>query len=78
MGTDAGLYVPALWLPAGKAWIGKRVNGYLYSAIVPREDESAAMLGPYYGWIMPTYASNFLDWWNDRYLPEILRNFEYH
>jgi pyruvate,water dikinase len=63
--------------PLGKAWIGKRVNGYLYSAIVPREAESAGMLGPYYGWIMNTYASNFLDWWNNRYLPEILRNFEY-
>jgi pyruvate,water dikinase len=63
--------------PLGKAWIGKRVNGYLYSAIVPREAESAGMLGPYYGWIMPTYASKFLEWWNDRYLPEIYRNFEY-
>jgi phosphohistidine swiveling domain-containing protein len=63
--------------PLGKAWIGKRVNGYLYSAIVPREAKSAGMLGPYYGWIMPTYASKFLDWWNDRYLPEIYRNFEY-
>jgi phosphohistidine swiveling domain-containing protein len=63
--------------PLGKAWIGKRVNGYLYSAIVPREAESAAMLGPYYGWIMNTYASKFLEWWNERYLPEISRNFEY-
>ncbi|NLF11759.1 MAG: PEP-utilizing protein mobile subunit [Anaerolineaceae bacterium] len=63
--------------PIGKAWIGKRVNGYLYTAIVPREAESASMLGPYYGWIMPTYASKFLDWWNERYLPEIERNFEY-
>jgi len=63
--------------PIGKAWIGKRVNGYLYTAIVPREAESASMLGPYYGWIMPTYASKFLDWWHERYLPEIERNFEY-
>lgn len=63
--------------PLGKAWIGKRINGYLYTAIVPREEESAAMLGPYYGWIMPTYASNFLEWWEERYLPEIKRNFEY-
>ena len=63
--------------PLGKAWIGKRVNGYLYSAIVPREPESAALLGPYYGWIMSTYADKFLEWWQDRYLPEILRNFEY-
>jgi phosphohistidine swiveling domain-containing protein len=63
--------------PLGKAWIGKRVNGFLYSAIVPREAESAGMLGPYYGFVMPTYAKNFLDWWQDRYLPEIFRNFEY-
>jgi pyruvate,water dikinase len=63
--------------PLGKAWIGKRINGYLYSAIVPREAESAGMLGPYYGWIMPIYASNFLDWWQNRYLPEILRNYDY-
>ena len=63
--------------PLGKAWIGKRVNGYLYSAIVPRESESAAMLGPYYMWIMPTYADKFLEWWQGQYLPEMLRNFEY-
>jgi len=63
--------------PLGKAWIGKRVNGYLYSAIVPREPESAAMLGPYYMWIMSTYADKFLEWWQGRYLPEIMRNFEY-
>lgn len=63
--------------PLGKAWIGKRINGFLYSAVVPREPESARMLGPYYNWIMPTYADEFLDWWNKRYLPEILRNFEY-
>jgi len=63
--------------PLGKAWIGKRVNGYLYSAIVPREPESTAMLGPYYMWIMSTYADKFLEWWQGRYLPEIMRNFEY-
>lgn len=63
--------------PLGKAWIGKRINCYLYSAVVPRPPESAQMLGPYYGWIMGTYADKFLDWWNDRYLPEIQANFKY-
>jgi len=63
--------------PLGKAWIGKRINSFLYSAVVPREPESVKMVGPYYNWIMPTYADKFLDWWNNRYLPEILRNFEY-
>jgi len=27
--------------------------------------------------VMPVYAANFLDWWKRRYLPEILRNFEF-
>lgn len=63
--------------PLGRAWIGKRVNGYLYSAIVPRDPKEAEAIGPYYFWIMPTYADKFLEWWHDRYLPEILRNFEY-
>ena len=27
--------------------------------------------------VMPVYADKFLDWWKRRYLPEILRNFEY-
>jgi pyruvate,water dikinase len=63
--------------PLGKAWIGKRVNGYLYSAIVPRDPKEAEAIAPYYFWIMPTYADKFLEWWHNRYLPEILRNFEY-
>ena len=33
--------------------------------------------GKYCDWIMPTYATNFLDWWEKRYLPEVLQNFEY-
>ena len=27
--------------------------------------------------VMPVYADKFLGWWKRRYLPEILRNFEY-
>jgi phosphohistidine swiveling domain-containing protein len=44
---------------------------------VSREPKEAAEGGKYFGWIMPTYATNFLDWWEKRYLPEVLRNFEY-
>ena len=61
----------------GVHWHGKVVNGYLYSAIEPREPKDAAEVGKYYGWIMPTYATNFMDWWVKRYLPEVLQNFEY-
>lgn len=64
-------------VPFGKAWIGKKINGYLYSAVVPRKKEEAAWAAPYYNWIMPTYANRFLEWWKNRYLPEIRRNFEY-
>ena len=63
--------------PFGKQWIGRRFNEYLYSAVVSRESEEVAQSAPYYGWIMPTYANNFLDWWTNRYLPEIKRNFAY-
>ena len=63
--------------PIGAAWNGKRVNGYLYSAISPRDPKEAALIGPYYGWIMPTYAENFLGWWKKRYLPEVEANFNY-
>ncbi len=62
---------------SGQKWLGKRINGYLYTAIVPRAQKDVDEAGKYYGWIMPTYATNFMTWWKERYLPEILRNFEY-
>jgi phosphohistidine swiveling domain-containing protein len=63
--------------PIGNAWNGKRVNGYLYSAISPRDPNESALIGPYYGFVMPTYAENFLGWWQKRYLPEVEANFNY-
>lgn len=64
-------------IDSGVRWHAKKVNGYLYSAIEPRPEEERGPRGAYYGWIMPTYATNFLDWWKDRYLPEVFTNFEY-
>lgn len=63
--------------PFGGNWTGKVVNGYIYTAIVPRDPEEAAKIAPYYNMVMPVYANNFLDWWHGRYLPEIKRNFDY-
>jgi phosphohistidine swiveling domain-containing protein len=63
--------------PIGNAWNGKRVNGYLYSAISPRDPNESQLIGPYYGFVMPTYAENFLGWWQKRYLPEVEANFNY-
>lgn len=62
---------------SGVQWIAKRINGYVYTAVVPRDEKDAAEVLPYYLWVMPTYASNFLSWWNERYLPEVKRNFEF-
>jgi len=64
-------------VPFGKDWVAKNVAGYVHSAVVPRDPKEAAELGPYFGMVMPIYADRFLDWWKRRYLPEILRNFEF-
>jgi phosphohistidine swiveling domain-containing protein len=63
--------------PFGKGWEGKKINGYVYSAVLPRQPQEAANIAPYYGLVMPSYAANFLDWWQTRYLPEVKRNLEY-
>ena len=62
---------------SGVHWHGKVINGYLYTAIEARDPKNATEAGKYYGWVMPTYATNFMDWWEKRYLPEVLLNFEY-
>jgi len=64
-------------VPFGKDWVAKTVNGYVLSAVVPRPAAEEGELWSYYNMVMPVYADKFLDWWKRRYLPEILRNFEY-
>ncbi|MHB1404336.1 MAG: PEP-utilizing enzyme [Desulfitobacteriaceae bacterium] len=64
--------------PFGKGWLAKVVNGYVYTAVVPRTDEGEIKrLGNYYGQVMSVYAENFLQWWEKRYLPEIESNLKY-
>src|ERR1700681_1549490 len=48
-----------------------------YVPRVPRDDEYAGAIGAYLGFVLPQYAENFLDWWQDRLRPEIERNFAY-
>ena len=58
----------------GKDWIGKLINGYLYTAVVPPtlpEDLQEGHLA-YYGNVMPYYAENFLDKWDNEYVPELV------
>ncbi|HEV8634353.1 MAG TPA: PEP-utilizing enzyme [Chloroflexota bacterium] len=61
--------------PLAVDWKAKNVNGYVYSAVVPAEPDYGAQIGPYFGAVMPVYASNFLDWWRSDLRPEIERNF---
>ena len=64
-------------VPFGKEWVAKNIEGYVHSAVVPRDPKEEAELAPYYNMVMPVYADKFLGWWQRRYLPEIQRNFEY-
>jgi pyruvate,water dikinase len=48
-----------------------------YVPRVPRGGEYPAQIGAYLGFVLPHYATNFLDWWRERLRPEIERNFAY-
>jgi phosphohistidine swiveling domain-containing protein len=63
--------------PFGTDWVAKTIEGYVHSAVVPRDAKEASEIGAYYNMVMPVYADKFLGWWKRRYLPEIERNFEY-
>jgi pyruvate,water dikinase len=64
-------------VPFGQDWVAKKVNEYVFSAVVPRDPKEAEQLGAYFNMVMPVYGENFLNWWQNRYLPEIRRNFEF-
>ena len=64
-------------VPFGKDWVAKTVNERVMSAVVPRDPKEEAELAPYFAMVMPVYAEQFLNWWKTRYLPEILRNFDF-
>lgn len=64
-------------VPFGKDWVAKNIKGYVMSAVVPRDEKEESELSAYYNMVMPIYADKFLGWWKDRYLPEILRNFQF-
>ena len=63
--------------PFGRDWKAKLINGYLFTAVVPRDPKEAEELAPYYSMVMPVYAEKGLEWWQKRLRPEIERNFEY-
>jgi pyruvate,water dikinase len=46
-----------------------------YVPRVPRDPAYPERIGSYMGWVLPHYAENFLQWWRERLVPEIERNF---
>jgi phosphohistidine swiveling domain-containing protein len=48
-----------------------------YQARVPRDAEFATNMGAYLDTVLPVYGEHFADWWRDRLVPEMQRNFDY-
>ena len=51
--------------------------GARYGARVPLDPEYASKIGTYLGAVLPTYGLEFANWWRDRLVPEMDRNFAY-
>ena len=52
--------------------------GYSYHPRVPKDDaEYPGKIGAYLGAVLPTYGENFADWWENRLVPEMRKNFDY-
>ena len=48
-----------------------------YGARVPRDATYATTMGAYLDTVLPVYGAHFADWWRDRLVPEMQRNFDY-
>src|SRR5258705_2607153 len=48
-----------------------------YGARVPRDASFASTMGAYLDTVLPVYGAHFADWWEDRLVPEMQRNFDY-
>jgi pyruvate,water dikinase len=70
------LYTAAVPAEAGIEVATQEYN-YRTSPIVPQDDDYAGTIGAYLGAVLPVYGDNFVDWWRDRFVPEMQRNFDY-
>jgi phosphohistidine swiveling domain-containing protein len=69
------LYTAAV--PADPAWaIDAMEYGARYGARVPL-DPAYERIGSYLDAVLPVYGAGFADWWRDRLVPEMERNFAY-
>jgi phosphohistidine swiveling domain-containing protein len=57
--------------------VGATEYGSRYGARVPLDGTYAEKMGAYLDGVLPVYGEHFADWWRDRLVPEMLRNFDY-
>ena len=70
------LYTAAIPAEAGLQVATQEYN-YATSPVVPEAPDYAAKIGTYLGAVLPTYGLQFANWWRDRLVPEMDRNFAY-
>ena len=70
------LYTAAIPAEAGIT-VAAQEYGYAINPVVPEDPDYAAKIGTYLGAVLPTYGLEFVDWWRDRLVPEMDRNFAY-
>ena len=68
------LYTAAV--PADPDWkVDAMEYGARYGARVPLDPDYANQIGKYMHATLPVYGEHFVDWWNNRLVPEMQRNF---
>ncbi|MEO6351450.1 MAG: PEP-utilizing enzyme [Candidatus Limnocylindrales bacterium] len=70
------LYTAAV--PADPSWqVDAMEYGARYGARVPLDPAYPKQIGKYLDVTLPVYGEHFADWWNNRLVPEMNRNFEF-
>ncbi|MEO6578016.1 MAG: PEP-utilizing enzyme [Candidatus Limnocylindria bacterium] len=65
-------------VPADPAWrVDAMEYGARYGARVPLDPEYDEKIGTYLDAVLPVYGDHFVDWWRDRLVPEMERNFAF-
>ena len=70
------LYTAAIPAEAGLVVETQEYNSRT-TPVVPEDPDYAAKIGTYLGAVLPTYGLQFVNWWRDRLVPEMDRNFAY-
>jgi phosphohistidine swiveling domain-containing protein len=70
------LYTAAI-PPEPELVVGATEYGHRYGARVPVDETYGQKMGAYLGEVLPVYGEHFADWWRDRLVPEMMRNFEF-